>query len=60
MFFFLLTRASFRPGGARGRRVVYAEEASRGIDEARIAACSAAWREAGVRFATLDELTAEL
>ena len=34
---------------ARGVPVVFVEEASRGLDEARTAACIAAWREAGVR-----------
>jgi nicotinamidase/pyrazinamidase len=52
--------AAIRALRARGRAVTYVEEASRGIDEARTAACTAAWRDAGGRFATLDELTAEL
>jgi nicotinamidase/pyrazinamidase len=52
--------AAIRALRARGRAVTYVEEASRGIDAARTAACTAAWRDAGVRFATLDELTAEL
>jgi nicotinamidase/pyrazinamidase len=52
--------AAIRALRARGRAVVYVEEASRGIDDARTTSCAAAWREAGVRFATLDELTAEL
>jgi nicotinamidase/pyrazinamidase len=52
--------AAIRALRARGRAVVYVEEASHGIDERRTASCTAAWREAGVRFATLDELTAEL
>jgi nicotinamidase/pyrazinamidase len=42
---------------ARGRRVTYVPEASRGLDAARTAACEAAWRDAGVRFAALDELS---
>jgi len=45
---------------ARGRAVTFVEEASRGLDEARTAACLAAWRESGVRFATVDEVTAGL
>jgi nicotinamidase/pyrazinamidase len=45
---------------ARGRSVTFVEEASRGLDEARTAACTAAWRESGVRFATVDEVIAEL
>ena len=36
------------------------EEASRGLDEARTAACTRAWREAGVRFATVDEAVESL
>jgi nicotinamidase/pyrazinamidase len=45
---------------ARDRRVTFVEEASRGLDEARTARCTAAWRESGVRFATVDEVLAEL
>jgi nicotinamidase/pyrazinamidase len=41
---------------ARGRTVTFVEDASRGLDEARTAACTAAWRDAGVRFATVDEI----
>ena len=52
--------AAIRALRARGRAVAYVEEASCGIDESRTAACTAAWRDAGVRFARLDELTAEL
>ena len=45
---------------ARGRKVVFVEEAARGLDEARTAACIAAWREGGVRFATVEEALAGL
>ena len=45
---------------ARRRPVVFVEEASRGLDEARSLACTSAWREAGVRFATVDEVLAGL
>ena len=45
---------------ARGRAVTFVEEASRGLDEERTAACLVAWREGGVRFATVDEATAGL
>ena len=41
---------------ARGRAVTFVEEASRGLDEARTAACLASWREAGVQFATAAEV----
>ena len=45
---------------ARGRPVTFVEEASRGLDETRTAACLTAWRQAGVRFATTDDVLAEL
>jgi len=41
---------------ARGRTVVFVEEASRGLDETRTAECLAAWREGGVRFSTVSEV----
>ena len=44
----------------RGRRVVFVEDASRGLDEARTEACTASWREGGVRFASADETAASL
>jgi nicotinamidase-related amidase len=44
----------------RGRRIAFVEDASRGVDEARVAACTAAWREAGVRFTTSEEAVASL
>jgi nicotinamidase/pyrazinamidase len=40
----------------RGRRVVFVEDASRGLDAARTAACTARWREQGVRFSSTDDL----
>jgi nicotinamidase/pyrazinamidase len=45
---------------ARGRAATFVEEASAGLDEGRTAACVAAWREAGVRFASVDEVVAGL
>jgi nicotinamidase/pyrazinamidase len=45
---------------ARGRAVTFVEDAARGLDEARTAACLAAWREGGVRFATTSEVLAGL
>jgi nicotinamidase/pyrazinamidase len=45
---------------ARGRTVTFVEEASRGLDAARTASCLGAWRESGVRFATVDEVMAGL
>jgi nicotinamidase-related amidase len=44
----------------RGRRVAFVEEASRGLDDARTAACVAGWRDRGVRFATVDDVLAQL
>jgi nicotinamidase/pyrazinamidase len=44
----------------RGRTVTFVEDAARGLDEARTAACTAAWREGGVRFATTDEVLLRL
>ena len=44
----------------RGRRVTFVEDAARGVDEARTAACLTSWREAGVVFATSEEAVARL
>jgi nicotinamidase/pyrazinamidase len=44
----------------RGRRVVFVEDAARGVDEARVAACTAEWRAAGVRFTTAEEAAVSL
>ncbi|HET7567354.1 MAG TPA: isochorismatase family cysteine hydrolase [Gaiellaceae bacterium] len=44
----------------RGRRVRFVEDASRGLDDARTAACTAAWRDGGVEFTTADEVIASL
>ncbi len=52
--------AAIRGLVARGVSVTFVEEASRGLDEARTAACLAAWREAGVRLASLEEAVAAL
>ncbi|TML61162.1 MAG: cysteine hydrolase [Actinobacteria bacterium] len=40
----------------RGRRVRFVEDAARGLDEERVAASTAAWREAGVSFSTAAEV----
>jgi nicotinamidase/pyrazinamidase len=42
----------------RRRRVLFVEDAARGLDEERTASCTAFWREGGVRFATSDEVIA--
>jgi nicotinamidase/pyrazinamidase len=44
----------------RGRRIAFVEDASRGVDESRVAACLASWRGAGVRFTTAEEAAASL
>jgi hypothetical protein len=36
--------------------VTFVEDAARGLDEGRTASCLAAWRAAGVRFSSADEL----
>ena len=38
----------------RGRRVTFVEDAARGLDESRVATCTAAWRDRGVEFTTVD------
>ena len=44
----------------RGRRITFVEDAARGVDESRVAACTAAWRDAGVRFTTAEEAAVSL
>jgi nicotinamidase/pyrazinamidase len=44
----------------RGRRVRFVEDAARGLDEQRTAACIAAWRDAGVVFTTADDAVQSL
>jgi len=44
--------AAIRGLVARGRRVRFVEDAARGLDDERVARCTAAWREAGVEFAS--------
>ena len=45
---------------ARDRRITFVEDASRGVDESRVAACIAAWRDAGVGFTTAAEAVVSL
>jgi nicotinamidase/pyrazinamidase len=40
----------------RGRRVLFVEDAARGLDEGRVATCTSAWREAGVEFSTAERV----
>jgi len=51
--------AAIRGLVARSRNVTFVEDASRGLDEARSAACVESWRELGVRVATTDEVLSE-
>jgi nicotinamidase/pyrazinamidase len=44
----------------RGRKVRFVEDAARGLNQERTAACTAAWREGGVKFTTVDEVVAAL
>ena len=44
----------------RGRRIAFVEDAARGVDESKVAACFADWRDAGVRFTTAGEAAASL
>jgi nicotinamidase/pyrazinamidase len=44
----------------RGRRVRFVEDAARGLDDARTAACLAVWRDRGVEFSTAEEVIRSL
>jgi nicotinamidase/pyrazinamidase len=44
----------------RGRRVRFVEDAARGLDEGRVAACTAFWRNGGVTFTSAEEAAASL
>ncbi|HEY8192622.1 MAG TPA: isochorismatase family protein [Gaiellaceae bacterium] len=44
----------------RGRKVVFADDASRGLDEERTTRALRAWREGGVEFSTVDEIVARI
>ena len=52
--------AAIRGFRKRGRKVRFVEDAARGLDEGRVAACTAAWREGGVEFTTVSEVLATL
>jgi nicotinamidase/pyrazinamidase len=52
--------AAIRAFLERGRKVRFVEDAARGLDESRVAACTAAWREQGVEFTTADQVVASL
>jgi nicotinamidase/pyrazinamidase len=44
----------------RGRRITFVEDASRGVDDARVVACTTAWRDAGVGFTRAAEAAVSL
>jgi nicotinamidase/pyrazinamidase len=44
----------------RGRRVLFVEDASRGLDEARVTTSTSAWRDAGVEFTTAEQVISAL
>ena len=44
----------------RGRKVRFVEDAARGLDESRVEACAAAWREQGVEFTTVEKVVSSL
>jgi nicotinamidase/pyrazinamidase len=52
--------AAIRAFLQRGRQVRFVEDAARGLDEGRVTACTAAWREGGVQFTTVDEVVRNL
>jgi nicotinamidase/pyrazinamidase len=52
--------AAIRGLVARGRRVRFVEDAARGLDDDRVASCTAAWRDLGVEFTTAAAVAASL
>ena len=52
--------AAIRGFLSRGRKATFVEDAARGLDEARVAACTSSWRDAGVEFTTADEVISRL
>jgi nicotinamidase/pyrazinamidase len=52
--------AAIRGFVERGRKVLFVEDAARGLDEARVTTCTAAWRDLGVAFTTVDEVLSHL
>lgn len=44
----------------RGRKVLFVEDAARGLDEGRVAACTSSWRAAGVEFSTAERVISRL
>ena len=52
--------AAIRGFLARGLKVRFVEDAARGLDDERVAACTASWRENGVKFTTAAEVAGTL
>jgi nicotinamidase/pyrazinamidase len=52
--------AAIRGFLARGRKVRFVDDAARGLDDSRVAAATAFWREGGVEFSTVDEVLTAL
>jgi nicotinamidase/pyrazinamidase len=52
--------AAIRGFLARGLKVRFVEDAARGLDDERVAACTASWRENGVEFTTAAEVAGTL
>jgi nicotinamidase/pyrazinamidase len=52
--------AAIRGFRQRGRKVVFVEDAAKGLDDARTTACTAAWRQDGVEFKTAAEVVESL
>jgi nicotinamidase/pyrazinamidase len=48
--------AAIRGFLARGLKVRFVEDAARGLDDERVAVCTASWRERGVEFTTAEEV----
>ena len=44
----------------RGRKVVFVEDAARGLDDERVTSCTNAWRGAGVEFTTAQRVISSL
>ena len=52
--------AAVRGHVARGRHVVVVEDAIRGLDDARSAACMSAWKDSGVEVVSVEEAVTRL
>jgi nicotinamidase-related amidase len=50
--------AAIRGFLARGLNVRFVEDAARGLDDERVAICTASWREQGVEFTMAREIAA--